>query len=280
MAHSPCLALQDLKRVVRKPLPVGINFLACYALMPGLAYVIAKVFSLSPAFTAGLVMVGAINGGQASNLCAYIARGDVALSVLMTTATTFGCIFMTPLLAWLVLGAIVPVDPVGIAQSTIQIVLLPILLGGFLNSFAPRITACITPLSPLIGIAATIVLVGASVSQSAPVLLSSGGSLQLPVILLHVLGGLGGYLMCRLAGQGEKVGRTTALETAMKSSAFVYLLCSIHFAEYMVRVPCAVSVVWNAIIGSSMAVLWRFIPFSSSSSGKNLGRDEKLYQYQ
>ena len=62
---------------------------------------------------------------QASNLCTYIAKGNVALSVLMTTATTIGAIFMTPLLCKLLLGAVVPVDAKGIAKSTIQVQLPP-----------------------------------------------------------------------------------------------------------------------------------------------------------
>ena len=68
-----------------------------------------------------MVLVGSINGGQASNLCTYIARGNVALSVLMTTATTLGAIVMTPLLCKTILGTIVPVDAAGIAKSTIQV---------------------------------------------------------------------------------------------------------------------------------------------------------------
>jgi predicted Na+-dependent transporter len=67
------------------------------------------------------VLVGSINGGQASNLCTYIARGNVALSVLMTTATTLGAIVMTPLLCKTILGAVVPVDAAGIAKSTIEV---------------------------------------------------------------------------------------------------------------------------------------------------------------
>jgi BASS family bile acid:Na+ symporter len=46
----------------------------------------------------------------------------------------------------------------------------------------------------------------------------------------------------------------------MKSSAFGFLLASLHFPEFLVRVPSAVSVVWMAIMGSMMAVIWRFIP--------------------
>ena len=74
---------------------------------------------MNAALTAGMVLVGSINGGQASNLCTYIARGDVALSVLMTTVTTIGAIFMTPLISKLLLGAIVPVDAVGVSPGVV-----------------------------------------------------------------------------------------------------------------------------------------------------------------
>eukprot|EP00667_Euglena_gracilis_P008215 EG_transcript_8317 len=254
------LTVDDFVRVVKQPVPVALNFACCYIMMPALAFALAQWFQLSPAYTAGLVMVGAINGGQASNLCALIARGDVALSVLMTTSTTAGCMFMTPLVAWLALGAIVAVDSWGMACSTVQIVLLPILMGVVLNKYAPKMCDAFKPWSPLLGIASTVLLVGSSVASSAPALRAGGFALQWPVILFHVLGAGLGYAASRAAGLGEAVARTTALETAMKSSAFVYLLCCVHFTDYLVRVPCAVSVVWNAIIGSTIAVLWRFLP--------------------
>ena len=62
---------------------------------------------------------------QASTLCTYIAKGNVALSILFTTATTIGCIFMTPLLCRILLGTVVPVDAYGIAISTIQVFSYP-----------------------------------------------------------------------------------------------------------------------------------------------------------
>ena len=101
------LTIDDFKRVFAKPRVIGLGFFACYALMPALAFVIGNALGLSGPLLAGLILVGSINGGQASNLCAYIAKGDVALSVLMTTATTVGCIFMTPLICKLALGAVV-----------------------------------------------------------------------------------------------------------------------------------------------------------------------------
>lgn len=115
------LTVDDFKRVLEKPGVVILGFFACYGLMPALALTLSRMIGLSPAITAGMVLVGSINGGQASNLCTYIAKGDVALSVLMTTVTTVGAIVMTPLLCKVLLGAIVPVDAVGVAYSTVQV---------------------------------------------------------------------------------------------------------------------------------------------------------------
>lgn len=115
------LTPQDFIDVAKQPGAVGMQFALCYAMMPLLALFLAKGFGLSPSLLAGMVLVGSINGGQASNLCTYIAKGNVALSVLMTTATTVGAIFMTPVICKALLGAVVPVDAAGIAVSTIQV---------------------------------------------------------------------------------------------------------------------------------------------------------------
>jgi BASS family bile acid:Na+ symporter len=115
------LTPQDFVKVAARPNATLMQFTLCYGMMPLLALGLGTAFKLDPALMAGMVLVGSINGGQASNLCTYIARGNVALSVLMTTATTLGAIVMTPLLCKGLLGAVVPVDAAGIAKSTIQV---------------------------------------------------------------------------------------------------------------------------------------------------------------
>lgn len=260
------LTIDDFKRCATKPAPVAVNFLACYGIMPALGFLIGKAMGFSDAFIAGLVLVGATNGGQASNLCTYIAKGDVALSVLMTTSTTLGCICMTPIICKAVVGAVVPIDAVGMALSTIQVVLLPIVLGLTLNTVAPKLCRTVEPFCPVIGVTATIALVGGSIAQCAQSVLDSGITLHIACALLHIVGGLLGYAACKASGFGEKTARTTAIETSMKSSAFSFLLASLHFGDFMVRVPAAVSVVWMAIIGSTLAVFWRGIPIEDESS--------------
>lgn len=254
------LTVDDFKRVFTKPDVVGLGFLACYFVMPATAMVMGAALGLQGPLLAGLILVGSINGGQASNLCTYIARGDVALSVLMTLATTVGCIFMTPLICKTFLGAIVDVDALGMAISTVQVVLVPIVAGLTLNKTVPKLCRAVEPGCPIVGVCMTILLVGASVANCAEGILNAGVKLQAAAFGLHLFGGAVGYWMMKLLKYDETVCRTTAIETSMKSSAFGFLLASLHFPDYLVRVPSAVSVVWMAVMGSTMAVIWRFIP--------------------
>ncbi|GJQ12706.1 hypothetical protein GpartN1_g4497.t1 [Galdieria partita] len=254
------LSPRDFKRIWKRPGIVILQFCSCYFLVPFLAYVLGRLFKLPSDILAGLVLVGSVNGGQASNLCTYIAKGNVALSVIMTTATTLGAIVMTPLLSKFVLGTVVQVDALGIAWSTIQVVLIPIALGMALNRYFKSFVDIILPISPVVGVIATCLVVGSAVAQCNKLILSAGISLQIPIFLLHLIGGICGYFLPYLLGYNEVVCRTVAIETAMKSSAFGFVLACLHFTAYRVRVPCAISVVWMSLVGSGLAVFWRYKP--------------------
>jgi BASS family bile acid:Na+ symporter len=137
------LTPQDFVKVAARPNATLMQFTLCYGMMPLLALGLGTAFKLDPALMAGMVLVGSINGGQASNLCTYIARGNVALSVLMTTATTLGAIVMTPLLCKGLLGAVVPVDAAGIAKSTIQVRYVGFFARVFFCISAPICITCV-----------------------------------------------------------------------------------------------------------------------------------------
>ena len=259
------LTPNDFTRVGKQPGAVILGFALCYILCPALGFALGKAFNLPVDLVAGLVLVGSINGGQASNLCTYIAKGDVALSVLMTTVTTIAGIFMTPLLCKLILGAVVPVDAAGIAVSCMQVVLAPIVVGMAANKYLPKVVDKVLPATPVIGVVSTCLLVASAVSQCSASIMSAGLNLQLPVMLLHLVSGLVGYFLPKALKFNETQCRTMAIETAMKSSAFGFLLAKLHFQQYGERVPSAASVVWMALVGATLAVVWRFIPVTDGS---------------
>jgi BASS family bile acid:Na+ symporter len=78
-------------------------------------------------------------GGTASNIVAYIARGYMPLSIMMTTASTLTACLTTPALTSLLVGTLVPVNAQALFLSTIQLVLAPVLIGAALNQAFPKV---------------------------------------------------------------------------------------------------------------------------------------------
>ncbi|KAL6223962.1 hypothetical protein ACLB2K_002819 [Fragaria x ananassa] len=250
------LTFEDFRRCLRNPWTVGVGFLAQYIIKPLLGFSIALMLKLSAPIATGLILVSCCPGGQASNVATYISKGNVALSVLMTTCSTIGAIIMTPLLTKLLAGQLVPVDAAGLALSTFQVVLVPTVIGVLANEFFPKFTSKISSVTPLIGVILTTLLCASPIGQVSEVLKSQGPQLILPVAALHAAAFAIGYWVSRISF-GESTSRTISIECGMQSSALGFLLAQKHFTNPLVAVPSAVSVVCMALGGSGLAVFWR-----------------------
>ncbi|PON49115.1 Bile acid-sodium symporter/arsenical resistance protein [Trema orientale] len=253
------LTFEDFRRCLQNPWTVGVGFLAQYLIKPMLGFIIAMTLKLSAPLATGLILVSCCPGGQASNVATYISKGNVALSVLMTTCSTVGAIIMTPLLTKLLAGQLVPVDAAGLAISTFQVVLVPTVVGVLANEFFPKFTSKIVSLTPLIGVVLTTLLCASPIGQVSDVLKTQGAQLILPVALLHAAAFALGYWVSKISF-GESTSRTISIECGMQSSALGFLLAQKHFTNPLVAVPSAVSVVCMALGGSGLAVFWRNRP--------------------
>jgi BASS family bile acid:Na+ symporter len=252
------LSIDDFARVATRPATVAAGFLAQFLIMPTAGWLVATTLGLDTPFAVGLILVACCPGGTASNVVTYIARADVALSVLMTTCTTLGAVVLTPLLTKLLAGRLVEVDAWGLFFSTLQVVVLPVAAGVAINRFLPRVVQAVMPVAPLVSVI-TIALVCASViGQNAAAVLGSGPTLLLAVVLLHAIGFGVGYCFARLWGYDRIVARTISIEVGMQNSGLGVVLAQKHFpAEPLTAVPCAISSVVHAVIGSLLAGWWR-----------------------
>ncbi|CAI5514666.1 unnamed protein product [Closterium sp. Naga37s-1] len=240
------LTFEDFRRCLRNPWTVGVGFIAQYCIKPILGYAIALALKLPAPLATGLILVSCCPGGQASNVATYISRGNVALSVLMTTASTIGAIFMTPFLTKVLAGQLVPVDAKGLALSTFQVVLVPTICGVLANEFFNDITKKITFFTPLVGVVLTTLLCASPIGQVAEVLKAQGAQLILPVAALHAFAFALGYFLSKIFNFSESTSRTISIECGMQSSALGFLLAQKHFSNPLVAVPSAVSVVFMA----------------------------------
>ncbi|KAG4113120.1 hypothetical protein ERO13_D13G202500v2 [Gossypium hirsutum] len=253
------LTFEDFRRCLRNPWTVGVGFLAQYLIKPMLGFAIATTLKLSAPLATGLILVSCCPGGQASNVATYISKGNVALSVLMTTCSTIGAIVMTPLLTKLLAGQLVPVKAVDLALSTFQVVLVPTVIGVLANEYFPKFTSKIISVTPLIGVVLTTLLCASPIGLVSEVLKTQGAQLIFPVALLHAAAFAIGYWVSKISF-GESTSRTISIECGMQSSALGFLLAKKHFTNPLVMVPSAVSVVFMALGGSGLAVFWRNRP--------------------
>lgn len=164
-------------------------------------------------------------------------------------------------------GTLVPVNAVEMAKDVFQVVLLPTVAGVTLNELFPKVIKKIRPFLPLVGVLLTTMLCASPVGQVSAILKSDGLRLCLPVGLLHAAAFALGYVLCKILKFKEKTSRTVSIETGMQSAALGFLLAQQHFADPLVAVPSAVSVVFMAIGGSGLAVFWRGKPIKGKDEG-------------
>lgn len=124
---------EDFLRVFSRPKEVLIGVGAQFLIMPLLAWLLVKAFSFGPELAVGFLLLGACPGGTASNVMAYLAKADVALSVTMTSVTTFMAPLITPAIVWLLAGREMDVQFWSLFLSILQIVFIPLLLGLVVN---------------------------------------------------------------------------------------------------------------------------------------------------
>ena len=252
------LTFDDFRRIARMPSVVAMGFATQYTVMPVLAWGIATGLDLPVHFAVGLILVGCCPGGTASNLVSYIAKADVALSVVMTVCSTLAAVILTPLLTQLFAGALVPVDTWMLFKQTLQVVILPVVLGVLLNRWVPQLVQRVMPVAPLLSVLGVCVICAVVFAANAETILTHGGELILAVALLHGGGFLIGYQLARILGCQTQSARTISIEVGMQNSGLAIVLAKQAFPLLpLAPVVGAISVLMHSLVGSSLAVLWR-----------------------
>ena len=246
------LTFQDFKRVLQRPWEVLLGVVAQFLIMPLAAWFLVWLFALPPELAIGVVLVGTCPGGTASNVISYLAKGDVALSVSMTMATTLLAPVVTPTLTWLLAGSWIEVSFTAMMISIAQMVLLPLLLGLTAHHFFERTVEKILPVMPVVSVVTIVLLVGGVVALGAESLLDVGLLMAAIFVLHNAFGLVLGYGMARLFRLDSKKARTVSIEVGMQNSGMAASLAVLYFSP-AAAIPGAIFSVWHNISGSIVA---------------------------
>lgn len=253
------LRWHDFTEVTKTPSWVLVGMLLQFTVMPILGWGLSVLFDLPSFFAVGLILVACCPGGTASNVIAYLAKANVALSVAMTTSSTLVAIFLTPLLTSFLSGSYLEVDAWGLFHSTLKVVLFPVGLGIVLNHYFPRLTKKITPYSPPVAVVLIVLIVASIIGQGKEMILSSGAQLIFALLILHLCGFILGYFLSRILLKNKAVSRTISIEVGMQNSGLGAVLARENFINPATAIPSAISSLVHSIYGSIFVVIVNYL---------------------
>jgi len=265
------LSMGDFLRVARRPWAVATGVLLQFLVMPLVGLALAKALGFSGELAAGCVLVGSVAGGTASNVIAFLAKADVALSVTMTCCSTLLSPFVTPLAMKILAGCFVEIDVTKMMFEILKVVIMPMAAGGLVHrllrrQFNAHKAVCDKVLAVLSmsGICFTIL---ALTAPSRDTFATAGVLIVVAAVVHNTVGYLGGYWVARIVGRfahfSESEARTVAIEVGMQNSGMAGALAVGVLGSAVAALPANVFSIWMNFSGSVLANFWSRRPPSA-----------------
>ena len=249
------LTFKDFQAIFKSPKSVITGVLAQFTIMPSLAWILAYAFRLPPEVAAGVILVGCCPGGTASNVITYLARGNTALSVTVTSCSTLLAPLLTPLLTFLLASKWLSVSASGMFISIAQIVLIPIIMGIIVNTLLKRRVKKYAQAMPLISVAGIVIVIAAIAAGNTENIAASGLLVFLIVVLHNALGLLLGFIAGKLLKLPFPDQKAISIEVGMQNSGLGAALATAHFSP-IAALPSAIFSIWHNISGPLLATWW------------------------
>jgi len=249
------LTAKDFKQVLSSKRAMIVGVLLQFMVMPIAALLVSKAFGFDDELTIGMLLVGSVAGGTASNVMCYLAKGDTALSISMTSISTLIGVVLTPLLVALMVGKGVDIPVQAMLESLVKIVLLPVTVGVLLNTFFAKKVEKIQFLLPYVSMFTIVFIIAIVAALSAGKLAEIGYLIVLAVMIHNSIGLILGYSVTRLLGFDERICRTIAFEVGLQNSGLAAAL-AIKFFTPVAALPGSIFSIWHNVSGSLLASYW------------------------
>ncbi|MEM0967301.1 MAG: bile acid:sodium symporter [Verrucomicrobiota bacterium] len=257
------LTATDFKGALRRPRLILVGFLSQFGFMPLIAFGISLVLHLPPAAAIALIMVGCLPGGTTSNLFSYFARGQVALSISMTTVSTILALVMTPLLLGLYAspfaekiseefgGEAAFVVPTKDIVLSLVLVLVPVAGGLILRRFSRGWAKVAEDTAGFMGMIVILYLIVTAFARHYPLIFSTPLTIYFAAIALGLIGFLFGYYVSQLLGAYPIQQRAISLETGIQNTPIAFTIILLSFPDSAMQND----MLWVAILYSIFIVI-------------------------
>lgn len=266
------LTLGDFRRVFTMPKAVFVGIVLQFTIMPFVGKFLAMTFTNDPEVAAGIVLIGSCPGGVASNVMAFLAGGNVALSVTMTACSTLIAPIMTPTMTQFLAGTYVEVKFVAMMVAIFKMIIVPIVGGLIVNAVLTKAggghpglrktSEFIMKGLPYLSMFSICFIIAIITALSREALLAGG--FVIAIIFAAVLHNFAGYFLgywgARLCRLNETDSRTVAIEVGLQNGGMASGLAIDVLKSDLAAIPPAIFGPWMNMSGASLASWWAARP--------------------
>ncbi len=247
------LELQDIKKVLKKPIWIFTTVFLQFTIMPTVAYFLVKISGVPTQLALGIIILGCCPGGTASNLITYLCKGNVALSIISTFCSTIISVIITPILIFLLSKQNINIDIILLMKSAFLIVFFPVVFGFLFKYLNPELKIDFLPKISEFFIA---LIIGIIFSLNLENIKDLSFILLLCILFHNIFGLVIGYIFAIFLNFPKRERRTISIEVGMQNSGLGMALSIIHFSK-LVALPSAIFSLLHNISGLALVYFWK-----------------------
>ena len=235
----------DFLRVIRQPRDFFVGTFSQIILLPIIAFILVKLWPISPELAIGVMIIAAAPGGVTSNILTSFAKGDVALSISLTAIISLLSVITVP---FIILTSIMLIDNsaldldislTNMAISMFLIVTVPVIIGMIFRKFASNVAIKFEPIAKKISaVLFVIVLLGAILAEKDNVV-SYFAQAGLITLVLNVVMMIVAYYIAQLLASGTEQKKCITIECGLQNGTLAIFVATSIFGGGMYVIPAA-----------------------------------------
>lgn len=238
------LSIADFSRVLRSPKDFITGFIGQVILLPIVAFILIKVFTLSPELALGVMIIAAAPGGVTSNVLTKFANGDVALSVSLTAVVSLLSIFTVPLIIYnaanlIGIEIVKEISMLTISLKMFLVVTVPVLIGMIVRSFFTSFIDSKTLLIQRSSIILFLIVFAAIWIEEWDNILNYLLSAGLITLILNIIMIFLGYYIAKFFASGLPQRKCISLECGLQNGTLAVFVATQLFDDIAFMVPTA-----------------------------------------
>ena len=235
----------DFLRVAKQPRDFFIGAFSQIIILPIIAFILVKLWPISPQLAVGVMIIAAAPGGATSNILTSFAKGDVALSISLTAIISLLCVITIPFIVLTSLNLFMgtsttqEISLFNIASQMFLIVTVPVILGMLFRKFISNIAISFEPTAKKISLVLfVLVLIGAILSERDNIV-SYFSQAGLITLVLNVIMMIIAFYLAKFFGTGESQKRSITIECGLQNGTLAIVVATTIFGGGAYLIPAA-----------------------------------------